>query len=181
MGRLDQPPDPGRVTGGVRSWRGELPPHGPGTPAPSTVPGVSTRVRVPAAVAVGGALAAVLLLSGCQTKSAINQEPQTGSTTAAVVNGVQDVVLTTDQKYRFKPSTITVHPGKVRITLKNIGTGAPHDWQLQGFPAAYDVPLAQAGQTRSIEFTAPAAGTYQFVCSIHIKQGQTGTLVVLSN
>jgi plastocyanin len=119
-------------------------------------------------------------LAGCQTESSINREPHTGSTTASVTAGVQDVVITTDQHYRFKPSTITVHPGKVRITLKHVGTGAPHDWSLQDFPADY-VPLVSAGQTKSVEFTAPAPGKYKFVCTIHVPQGQTGTLVVLPN
>ena len=75
-----------------------------------------------------------------QRESAINREPHPGSTTASATAGVQEVVITTDHSYRFKPSTITVHPGKVRITLKHVGTGAPHDWSLQGFPADY-VPL----------------------------------------
>lgn len=152
----------------------------------STVPRVHPRhrsasrtaVRVVAAPLV---VASLLSLTACQTKSAINREPQSGSTTASVNAGVQDVVITTDEKYRFTPATITVHPGKVRITLKHLGTnGAPHDWQLQGFPADY-VPLTQPGQTRAIEFTAPAPGTYTFVCTIHITQGQTGSLVVLPN
>jgi plastocyanin len=119
-----------------------------------------------------------MLLAGCQSKSAINREPHAGSTTASVTAGVQDVVITTDQSYRFKPSTITVHPGKVRITLKHVGTGAPHDWSLLNFPADY-VGLVSPGQTRSVEFTAPGPGTYKFVCTIHVPQGQTGTLVVL--
>lgn len=157
------------------------------TAASSTVPRVHPRprsatrtaVRVVAAPLV--VLALLLTLTACQTKSAINREPQSGSTTASVDAGVQDVVITTDEKYRFTPATITVHPGKVRITLKHLGTnGAPHDWQLQGFPADY-VPLTQPGQTRAIEFTAPAPGTYTFVCTIHITQGQTGSLVVLPN
>jgi plastocyanin len=120
------------------------------------------------------------LLTGCETQSAINREPHAGSTTASATDGVQDVVITTDQNYRFSPSTITVHPGKVRITLKHVGTGAPHDWSLQGFPSDY-VPLVSAGQTKSVQFTAPAPGTYKFVCTIHVAQGQTGTLVVLPN
>ncbi|MEO7261415.1 MAG: cupredoxin domain-containing protein [Jatrophihabitantaceae bacterium] len=120
------------------------------------------------------------LLAGCQTKSAIERGPHTGSTTASVTAGVQEVVITTDQNYRFTPSTITVHRGKVRITLKHVGTGAPHDWSLLGFPASY-VPLISAGQTKSVEFLAPGPGTYKFVCTIHVSQGQTGTLVVLPN
>ena len=126
------------------------------------------------------AVAVSVLLAGCQTQSAINREPRTGSTTASAANGVQDVLITTDQRYRFTPSTITVHPGKVRITLKHVGTGAPHDWSLEDFPADY-VPLVSAGQTKSVEFIAPAPGTYRFVCTIHVPQGQTGTLVVLPN
>jgi plastocyanin len=91
---------------------------------------------------------------------------------------VQQVTITTDQRYRFTPSTITVHPGRVRITLTHAGTGAPHDWSLTGFPDD-NVPLVTPGQSKSVEFTAPAPGTYTFVCTIHIAQGQTGTLVVL--
>ncbi|MEO6703303.1 MAG: cupredoxin domain-containing protein [Jatrophihabitantaceae bacterium] len=123
-------------------------------------------------------MAAALPLAGCQTQSAINREPHTGSTTASATDGVQQVTITTDQSYRFSPSTITVHPGKVKITLSHTGTGAPHDWSLSGFPAD-NVGLVTPGQTKSVEFTAPAPGRYTFVCTIHIAQGQTGTLVVL--
>jgi plastocyanin len=96
---------------------------------------------------------------------------------------VQNVVISTGRGYRFTPSTITVHPGKVRITLTNVSTdssGAPHDWLLTGFPADF-VPLTQPGQAHTIEFTAPAPGTYQFYCTIHVNQGQTGKLVVLGS
>ncbi len=126
-------------------------------------------------------IGAVLLLSGCQDQSPINRNPHSGATTASVTDGVQEVLITTGDNYRFTPSNITVHPGKVRITVEHKGTGAPHNWQLQGFPAAYDVALISGGQRKSVEFEAPAPGTYTFVCSIHIKQGQTGTLVVLGS
>lgn len=124
----------------------------------------------------------VTTVTGCQSKSAINREPQTGTTTAPEpgTGGVQDITITTDQHYRFDPSTITVHPGKVRITLKHVGTGAPHNWSLQGFPNDF-VPLVSPGQQASTEFTAPAPGRYTFVCTIHVAQGQTGTLIVLPN
>jgi plastocyanin len=126
-------------------------------------------------------LATSMLITGCQRQSSLNRNPHTGSTTAsAAAGGMQDVVITTDQSYRFKPSAITVHPGRVRITLKHVGTGAPHDWSLQGFPADY-VGLVSPGQTKSVEFVAPGPGTYKFVCTIHVPQGQTGTLVVLPN
>ncbi len=120
----------------------------------------------------------LLGVAGCQSQSAINREPHAGSTTASSTDGVQQVTITTDQSYRFSPSTITVHPGKVRIVLRHDGTGAPHDWSLQGFPDDY-VPLVTPGQQKSVEFTAPAPGTYTFICTIHVAQGQTGTLIVL--
>jgi len=132
------------------------------------------------ATGVTATLLAGSLLSGCQTESAVNREPHTGATTASASGGVQDVQITTDQRYRFSPSTITVHPGRVRITLKHVGTGAPHDWSLQGFPADY-VALVSPGESRSVEFVAPSPGTYKFICTIHVQQGQTGTLVVLAN
>jgi plastocyanin len=138
------------------------------------------RSRVALSVLLATLLAAAML-TGCQKQSAINREPQTGTSTAAVQDGVQQVTLTTDEKYRFTPATITVHPGPVKITLKHVGSGgAPHDWSLDGFPNDY-IPLTNAGQTKSIQFTAPSPGTYTFVCTIHINQGQTGSLVVLAN
>jgi len=136
--------------------------------------------RPVADLAAAALLVGTLLLAGCQSQAAVNREPHTGATTASASNGVQDVVITADQRYRFSPSSITVHPGRVRITLSHVGTGAPHDWSLQGFPADY-VSLVSPGQTRSVEFVAPSPGTYKFVCTIHVAQGQTGTLVVLPN
>jgi plastocyanin len=110
----------------------------------------------------------------------VNRRPQTGTATAAIVNGVQEVTIEATDTYRFVPSTIVVHPGQVRIVLKNVGTGAPHNWSLQGFPADF-VPLASAKQTQTATFMAPAPGRYTFVCTIHVQQGQTGTMIVVPN
>jgi plastocyanin len=66
----------------------------------------------------------------------------------------------------------------VKDTLVHKGTGAPHDFSETGFPAD-NVPLARAGATTSATFTTPSPGSYQFVCTIHVAQGMTGTLVVL--
>ncbi len=128
---------------------------------------------LPAAVVAG-------LLGGCSSQAAVNRGPHTGSATASEVDGVQQVAVEATDAYRFNPSTITVHPGKVRIVLTNVGKGAPHNWSLTGFPDAF-VPLATAGTTRQATFTAPAVGRYTFVCTIHVNQGQTGTLVVAPN
>jgi plastocyanin len=125
------------------------------------------------------ALVVVSGLAGCSNRSAnVNRRPQSGSTTVAATGGVQQVTIQADDKYRFTPDTITIHPGKVQITLINTGRGAPHDFSVTGIPADF-VPLASAGQTMTATFTAPAPGRYQFVCTIHVAQGQTGTMIVL--
>jgi plastocyanin len=136
-------------------------------------------VRAPVTAAALAALA--LATAGCSnTQSPADKAPHTGSATASTVDGVQQVTVhATD--FRFTPSTITVHPGKVRIILINDGSGAPHNLQVSKYTDKDYVPDAQAGQTTERTFTAPAPGRYQFVCSFHIKQGMTGTLVVLPN
>ena len=138
------------------------------------------RRRVPARRLLCAAAAAVLL-AGCNDEASINKNPHTGAATASPVNGVQQLVVTTGTDYRFHPSTLTVRPGRVRIILENTarpGAGPPHNLRVTGLPAA-DVPLIAAGQSAVVVFVAPAPGRYHLVCSIHVAQGQTGTLVVL--
>ena len=127
------------------------------------------------AVLFGGSVA----VAGCSNTSAsVNRNPHTGATTASVVDGVQKVTVDANDLYRFDPSTITVHPGRVEIELVNVGKGAPHNWSLPVVSGATS-PLAPTGEHSFVTFTAPAPGKYTYVCTIHVKQGQTGTLVVL--
>jgi plastocyanin len=127
------------------------------------------------------AVLALMLLAGCSNReSPTNKRPHAGTATASAVDGVQEVVMTSGVDLRFHPSTLVVHSGKVRIVLENTakpGAGPPHNVIFAGLPGA-DVPLATAGQTESVTFIAPAPGTYNFVCSIHANQGQTGKLIV---
>lgn len=117
-----------------------------------------------------------MLLAACSSSGSGNK-PQQGSGTASMVAGVQQITVHA-KDFSFTPSTITVHPGKVRIILVNDGGGAPHNWEVTDFPADF-VPLTNNGQKKEATFTAPAPGRYKFVCTIHVKQGMTGTLVVL--
>jgi len=134
---------------------------------------VTAAATVTAVVALGASVA------GCSNRQAApNRRGHTGSATASVENGVQQVTLVVNDTFRFDPSTITVHPGKVTITLVHKGSGAPHDFSVDGAPADH-VPLVHAGSTESQTFTTPAPGTYRFVCTLHLAQGMTGTLVVL--
>jgi plastocyanin len=127
---------------------------------------------------VAAGCAAAMALSGCSNgQSAVNREPHSGSITASVAGGIQRVRITAGNDYRFHPSTVTVHPGKVQVELVNTGSGAPHDWQLPKVPKDY-VPLVGAQQSATATFTAPGPGRYQFICTIHVRQGQIGTLIV---
>ena len=128
-------------------------------------------------VACALALSASVGVAACSNQqAAVNRQDHPGSATASAVGGTQEVDVTTGDAYRFDPSRITVRSGPVRIVLHNTGKGAPHNLTFLDFAAA--TPLTSSGQTQSVSFTAPAPGQYQFVCTIHRRQGQTGTLVV---
>jgi plastocyanin len=133
----------------------------------------------PRGLVVATALSALVLAACSNTSSPVNRRPHNGVATATSVGGIQQVTIKAGDDFRFNPSTIYVHPGQVRIVLVHTGTGAPHNWSLNGFPSAF-VPLVSGeGQQASTTFTAPSPGKYQFVCTIHTRQGQTGTLVVV--
>jgi plastocyanin len=120
-----------------------------------------------------------LLLTACTSTPAVNRTPKEGTGTASG-SPVQDITVLTGRDYRFHPSTIVVRPGQVRVRLVNTGkrgAAAPHDWSLLCCPSAF-VPLTRAGETETVTFTAPQPGRYRFVCTIHVRQGQTGTMVV---
>jgi len=127
-------------------------------------------------------LATVLasVLTGCVTEPAANTRTHAGTATASPApDGVQTVVIRTGVDLRFHPSTIVVHPGRVRLVLDNTSKpaqGPPHDLQFNGLP--FYIGTVQAGAQGSVTFTAPAPGTYSFVCTIHAAQNQTGKLVV---
>jgi plastocyanin len=65
----------------------------------------------------------------------------------------------------------------VLVNTSKPGAGPPHDVTFTGLPTA-NIPTTDAGRVSSVTFEAPAPGTYNFVCSIHARQGQTGTLIV---
>ena len=133
------------------------------------------------AVRVAAVLMLAVVIAGCTNRQASpNRRGHPGSSTAAMVNGVQQVTLTVNDTFRFDPSRVVVHPGTVKITLVHKGSGAPHDFALNGFPAD-QTGLVNAGGTISTTFTTPSAGTYAFECTLHVTQGMTGTLVVLPN
>jgi plastocyanin len=139
----------------------------------------ANRVRAPRAVVA--VLLFAVLIAGCTNRQASpNRRGHPGSSTASTVNGVQQVTLTVNDTFRFDPSVVTVHQGTLKIILTHAGSGAPHDFSLNGFPADH-TGLVNAGGSTSTTFTTPSPGTYTFECTLHVTQGMTGTLVVLPN
>jgi plastocyanin len=125
---------------------------------------------------------AVLVAAGCSNAQApTNKQSHAGTATASAgVGGIQTITVTSGVDLRFTPSTLVVHPGRVRIVLSNTskpGAGPPHDLTFTGLPGVY-VGTTQPGRQQSVSFEAPAPGTYRFVCTIHAAQNQSGKLVV---
>lgn len=96
----------------------------------------------------------------------------------------------------FEPASLTVQEGQtVTINLDNSESALEHSWVL--VPAGTDLTLsaeqlsAQAilgadsgtiapGESGSLTFVAPAAGSYQYVCTVagHITGGMVGDFTV---
>jgi len=91
------------------------------------------------------ALVALALLAACTNREAeVNKRPHGGTGVASDVGGVQQVVVRSGVDLRFSPSTIIVHPGRVRIVLVNTaqpGAGPPHDLQAAKVPEERDGKL----------------------------------------
>lgn len=94
--------------------------------------------------------------------------------------------------FQFTPASASVSAGdEVEVTLNNTGA-LEHSWTL--VPEGADLATVAdaeaidgattgtvaAGETGTVTFTAPDAGTYQFVCTIpgHAVAGMVGTLTV---
>jgi nitrite reductase (NO-forming) len=92
--------------------------------------------------------------------------------------------------FTFDPDTASANAESlVEVTLKNEGA-LEHTWAL----VSADVDLATVsdadaligattvppGESKTISFTAPAAGTYQYVCTIpgHASAGMVGTITI---
>ena len=127
----------------------------------------------------------VSLAAGCVLLSGCGEPPQPPAqssqpdrvTLSRGPDGTQAVEIDADDGNRFHPSLVEARPGPVRVTLRHVGTGAPHTWSARDLPGAR-VSLVSAGQSRSVRFVVSRPGDYRFVCTIHESQGQVGRLVI---
>ncbi|WP_448611299.1 cupredoxin domain-containing protein [Geodermatophilus sp. URMC 60] len=131
--------------------------------------------------------AAVVLLVGCGDggtsggQAAPSSGPAPGAVTTAP-DGVQEVTLQTQDDYVFTPSTFTVAPGEVRLTVVNVAEQLTHNFRFTPddgpAPIEPEIPLLTPGETRTIEFTVTTPGEYGFECSFHTQLQQVGTMTV---
>ena len=101
-----------------------------------------------------------------------------GASASAAAGDVVDITVGTDDgtKLLFDPAEISVPAGStVRLTFVNEST-VPHNLTFGDPIDAATATIVQPGAEETIEFTAPDAGEYTFVCTLH--PGMEGTLVV---
>lgn len=126
------------------------------------------------------AAAGCVLLAGCGGAPAMPAAQSAKPDRVAIspgADGVQAVEVDADDANRFHPSLVEAKPGPVRLTLRHVGTGAPHNWAARDLPGAR-VPLVRGGESRTARFTVGRPGDYRFVCTIHEAQGSVGRLVI---
>jgi plastocyanin len=130
--------------------------------------------------------ATVISLAGCSgggetPPAATSAGPDLGTVTTAA-DGVQEVTLQTQDDYVFTPSTFTVAPGEVRLTVVNVAEQMTHNFRFTpgDGPAPIDpeIPLLTPGESRTLEFTVTTPGEYGFECSFHTQLQQYGTMTV---
>jgi plastocyanin len=143
-------------------------------------------VRRSGAVVVGSVLA-VGVLAGCgQGTSSASSAPTSANaslgTVSTAADGTQAVTIQTGDSYVFTPNHFTVKPGKVRLTVSNVGREMTHNLRFPsgGGPAAIgpEIDLLPAGTSQTITFTVTTPGAYRFECSFHVDLGQVGTMTV---
>ena len=100
-----------------------------------------------------------------------------GGLGAASASPGADVVRTISARTTvFIPAALAVPPhAQVSLTVRNDST-EPHTMILLDPIAVGTDPVVDPGSSRTIQFTAPGAGEYTFVCNVH--EGMTGVLRV---
>lgn len=82
-------------------------------------------------------------------------------------------------EFKFEPAQITAKAGQpIKVSAQNTGTVA-HNIIVKGIDKAVSTKIAP-GQTGMLEFTPPAAGSFEIICDEpgHEAGGMKGTLIV---
>ena len=134
-----------------------------------------------AAVVTAGALA------GCGGDSpggrdASPSAPSDVGTVTVAEDGVQEITLQTQDDYVFTPSSFTVAPGKVRLTVVNAAEEMTHNLEFDEGegpePIGAGIDFLAPGQEMTIDFEVSVPGDHPFTCTFHTQLGQVGTMTV---
>ena len=136
------------------------------------------------AVLGAGAVTAVAVLvaaGGCQRQSPRFDPHDVASAAPAVTakvdaSGDQSVTPQMTDLLRFVPSDVLVRPGRITVTLVNVG-GDPHQFEIPSLDVSTGNIPGHA--STSITFTVPkGVATYDFDCAYHTSEHMVGTLSV---
>ena len=134
-----------------------------------------------------GVALVLAVLTGCSNSeptlpAATRSTSAEGGAVQTASDGVQEITLETGDDYVFTPSSFTVAPGPVRLTVRNTAEQLTHNFLFTkgGGPADItpQIPYLAPGDSKTIEFTATAPGDYPFQCSFHVALGQVGAMTV---
>jgi plastocyanin len=126
-------------------------------------------------------VALILIIGACAgattmpSKNPATSAPVPSSSTSS--SAVEITVGTdTGAELKFDPAVLTVAAGaKVRVTFANRAT-VPHNLTFKDPINLATSTVVEPGTSGTVEFTAPSAGDYEFVCTLH--PGMAGTLTV---
>lgn len=136
--------------GASSSWS-----FGPSLPAGS--PGASGAASSAPSVAASASVAP------SATASAAASPSQASGQTVELTIGTK-----VNDELEFDPDSATVASGAlVKLTFENRAKTLPHNMTFQGPINAATEPVVPPGGTATFEFTAPAPGSYTWMCTIH--------------
>ncbi|MDX1690382.1 MAG: plastocyanin/azurin family copper-binding protein [Acidimicrobiia bacterium] len=130
------------------------------------------------------AIAGMLVLAACG-----GGDDDASDTTAASGGGGDTAISVTMSDFAFEPDSVVVAAGEeITLDLENVG-GVEHNFVIMTESIETEAEFDQSnvyyeqnlqpGDSGTFTFTAPAAGTYQVICSIsgHFSAGMVGELV----
>jgi plastocyanin len=151
-------------------------PAGTATPVPTTATPSNTATPVPP---TPSDTAAPVPSTPTATRTPTAVPPTATRTPAPVPTAAAQFIIA--KEYDFLPSgTQAQAGGRVRLTLSNQGAEL-HSWVLKGSAGNTLARVSAApGQNAVLDFNAPAAGVYNFICDVsdHASLGMKGQLTV---
>ncbi len=146
------------------------------------------RLRYLGLLAIVSLTAVVLAACGGGASPTATTAPKPAATTAATATTTVPTTAAVDYtikllgnasgSYQFDPKDLSLTAGRT-YTIKLTSDAEPHTWSVKDpkNPGKYLVDSGfLTNDSKTIQFTAPAAGTYVLVCIPHESLGMKGTI-----